>query len=99
LAVINLGLTPFLYWSSQVPSNKFFFMMVVILAVCALLFLGSVNLVLQRLGAMLPDEALRLDTKQFTGLNLNLLLVVFVLSAIYFGLHVSPPFTADLLAT
>ena len=99
LAIINLGLTPFLYWSNQVPSNKFFFMMVVLLAVTAMLFLGSLNLVLQRLGAMLPDEALRLDTKQFTGVNLNLLLVVFVLSAIYFGLHVSPSFTADLLSS
>ena len=53
----------------------------------ALLFLGSLNLVLQRLGAMLPDEALRLETKQFTALNLNLLFVTFVLAALYFGLR------------
>jgi hypothetical protein len=47
--------------------------MVLLLALCGLLFLGSLNQVLQRLGAMLPDEALRLEIKQFTALNLNLL--------------------------
>ena len=55
--------------------------MVLLLAMSALLFLGSVNLVLRRLGAMLPDEALRLETRQFTALNLNLLFATFVLAS------------------
>jgi hypothetical protein len=32
---------------------------------------------------MLPDEGLRLETRQFTALNLNLIWITFVLCAIY----------------
>jgi hypothetical protein len=83
LAVINFGLSPFLYWWSRIPTHLFFLVMVVVLALSGLLFLANVNLVLRRLGAMLPDEALRLEIKQFTTLNLNLLgfLLVAVLGA------------------
>ena len=94
LSLLNLGLSPFLYWWNKVPANTFFLAMVLLMAISALLFLGSVNLVLRRLGAMLPDEALRLETRQFTALNLNLLLVTFVLALLYVGagqFH-SPPF-------
>ena len=80
LSLINLGLSPFLYWSGQVPGNGFFFLMVLLLALCGLLFLGSLNHVLQRLGAMLPDEALRQEIKQFTALNLNLLAAMLALT-------------------
>ena len=76
-ALINFGLSPFLYWWNQVPDKPFFLTMVLLLAVSALLFLGSLNLVLRRLGAMLPDETLRLETRQFTALNLNLLFATF----------------------
>jgi uncharacterized membrane protein YagU involved in acid resistance len=64
--------------------------MVLLLAMSALLFLGSLNLVLRRLGAMLPDEALRLETRQFTALNLNLLFATFVLALLYVGLGQFP---------
>ena len=60
--------------------------MVLLLALSGLLFLSSLNVVLQRLGAMLPDEALRLEIRQFTALNLRLLLATFVLTALYLGL-------------
>ena len=83
LSLINLGLSPFLYWWNKVPTNGFFLVMVILITVSGLLFLASLNLVLQRLGAMLPDEALRLETRQFTGLNLNLIGATFVLCAIY----------------
>src|SRR5579859_8113453 len=59
LSLINLGLSPFLYWWNKVPTNGFFLVMVILITVSGLLFLASLNLVLQRLGAMLPDEALR----------------------------------------
>src|SRR5438034_403282 len=52
----------------------------------ALFCIGSLNLVLQRLGAMLPDETLRLETKQFTAWNLNLLSAVFVLTLAHLAL-------------
>jgi hypothetical protein len=76
--LINLGLCPFLYWWNKLPGNPLFLSMVLILAFSSVLFLSSVNVVLQRLGAMLPDEGLRL--------NLRLLIFTFVLALIYVGL-------------
>jgi hypothetical protein len=102
LALINFGLSPFLYWSSRVPANAFFFAMVLLMAGSGLLFLGGLNVVLQRLGAMLPDEALRLETKQFTFLNLNLLLATFVVGGAYLALsrwQHSPLYVQSVLAT
>jgi len=83
LGLINFGLCPFLFWWNRVPTNPFFLAMVIAMMITALLFLGSLNLVLQRLGAMLPDEALRVETKQFTALNLNLLGATLVLGCCY----------------
>jgi hypothetical protein len=83
LALMNFGLSPFLYWWNRLPGNLFFLAMVLLLALSGLLFLSSLNLVLQRLGAMLPDEALRLEIRQFTALNLRLLLATFLLAALY----------------
>jgi hypothetical protein len=60
--------------------------MVLLLTLSGLLFAGSLNQVLQRLGAMLPDEGLRMEIKQFTALNLNLLLSTFLLCILYIGL-------------
>jgi hypothetical protein len=102
LALINFGLSPFLYWSSRVPGNAFFFAMVLLMAGTGLLFLGGLNVVLQRLGAMLPDEALRLETKQFTFLNLNLLLATFIVGGAYLALsrwQHSPLYVQSALAT
>jgi hypothetical protein len=86
LSLINLGLSPFLYWWNRVPASLFFLIMVVLLMITGLLFLGSLNIVLQRLGAMLPDEGLRQETKQFTALNLNLVGATFVLCVTYLAL-------------
>jgi hypothetical protein len=86
LSLINTGLSPFLYWWNRVPSNLFFTVMLAVIAVTGVLFLGSLNIVLQRLAAMLPDESLRLETKQFTAVNLNLVWATFVLCALYLGL-------------
>jgi hypothetical protein len=74
-SLINFGLSPFTYWWNRLPANTFFLAMV---------------LVLRRLGAMLPDEALRLETRQFTALNLNLLFATFVLALLYVGLGQFP---------
>jgi len=82
LSLINLGLSPFLYWSNRVPGNTFFLAMVIVMTFSGVLFMVALNLTLQRLGAMLPDESLRLDIKQFTAVNLNLLGVIFVLALI-----------------
>jgi hypothetical protein len=73
-ALVNLWLSPFLYWWNRLPGQPFFGVVLEILAVSALLFLIFLNLALKRLGAMLPDEALRHEIRQFTLLNSGLLL-------------------------
>jgi hypothetical protein len=78
--------SPFLFWWSRDPENQFFLGMVIALAISGLLFLAFLNIILQRLGAMLPDEALRLETKQFTSWNMNILAALFVLAAMHFAI-------------
>ena len=85
LSLIDFGLSPFLYWSSQVPANPFF-LDGVLMAVRRCCFWRSLNQFLQRLGAMLPDEALRLEIKQFTALNLKILWVTLLFGAAYLAL-------------
>jgi len=72
-AVINLGLSPFVFWWYRHPESRFFFGSVAILIIGAWMFLFSLNTVLLRLGAMLPDETLRYETRQFTSVNQMLL--------------------------
>jgi hypothetical protein len=90
LALINFGLSPFLYWWSRVPESFFFTLMVCILAVSALLFLFTLNQVLLRLGAMLPDETLRSETQQYTAVNQYLLGALFLIAVLYVALKQTP---------
>ena len=89
-ALVNFGLCPFLYWWNRMPSHPFFTIVISVLALSGLLFLFNLNLVLARLGAMLPDETLRHETKQFTTLNRALLVAMLFLVAIYFVLMRAP---------
>jgi hypothetical protein len=86
LAVINAGLAPFLFWWHRFPAIPFYVVCVVVLAFSLLLLLMQVNHVLRRLCAMLPDEALRVETNMFTTLNLALFLAAFVGLAAGLGL-------------
>ncbi len=88
--LINLGLSPFLYWWNKVPASTFFLAAVLFMALSGLAFLASLNVVLRRLGAMLPDEALRVETRQFTALNLNLLAATLLLALVYVALGQFP---------
>lgn len=83
LALVNFGLCPFLYWFNRMPGHPFFLVVVAILVLSSLLFLFNLNLVLARLGAMLPDETLRQETRQFTALNRGLLAGMLLLAAIF----------------
>jgi hypothetical protein len=83
LAVINLGLCPFVYWHNRLPGETLFTYAVLLLGLSGVVFLFDLNLVLKRLAAMLPDETLRQETRQFTALN-RWLLVVFLFLAIGF---------------
>lgn len=84
LALINVGLCPFLYWQNKMPREFFFNAMIFLLIISSLLFLLSLNVVLKRLGAMLPDETLQQETRQFTLINrwLLVLWLVFVVAAV-----------------
>jgi hypothetical protein len=86
LALINLGLSPFIYWHNRLPGETFFTYTVSLLELTAVLFLFNLNLVLKRLAAMLPDETLRQETRQFTALNRWLLVVLLFFSLALLGL-------------
>jgi hypothetical protein len=69
LGLVNLGLCPFLYWFNRMPEQPFFHAVILVFVLSALLFLFNLNVVLKQLGAMLPDETLRHETRQFTLVN------------------------------
>jgi len=81
LALINLGLCPFIYWHNRAPDVSYFNYAVILLELSAILFLFNLNLMLKRLAAMLPDETLRHETRQFTALNCWLLVILLFVSA------------------
>lgn len=88
IALVNFGLCPFLYWWNKVPDDPFFSTVVALLVLSGLLFLFNLNLVIARLGEMLPDETLRQETRQFTVLNRTLIVAVVLLaSACVFALR------------
>ena len=88
LALVNLGLSPFIYFWSRLPDEPLYIIMVLALAVSGLLFLASLNTVLCRLTAMLPDEGLRQETRYFTLINRYLVLAILLLGvAFYVLLH------------
>ena len=83
LGLVNFGLCPFLYWQNKMPAQPFFNAAVLVLALSALLFLFNLNVVLKQLGAMLPDETLRHETRLFTAFNRWLLVVLLLLGTAY----------------
>jgi hypothetical protein len=82
LALVVLGLCPFIYWHNKMPGQFYFSAAVMVLAVAAVLLLFNLNLVLHRLGAMLPDETLRSETRQFTAFNRWVLVGLLFLSIV-----------------
>lgn len=97
IGLVNFFLCPFLYWWNKVPDQPFFTLVVVLLALSGLLFLFNLNLVLARLGEMLPDETLRQETRQFTAINRGLLVALVLLTAAYIFLLQMPDLPAPLL--
>lgn len=67
--LVNLGLSPFLYWFSRMPEQPYFRNALFVLVLSAFIFVFNLNVVLKQLGLMLPDENLRQETRQFTALN------------------------------
>ena len=97
LALINFGLSPFLYWWNKLPDNPFFSAVVAFMAVTALVFLFNLNLVIVRLGDMLPDETLRHEARQFTQLNRVLLIALAIIVAVFVFLNQMPNLPPPLL--
>jgi len=95
LALVLLGLCPFIYWHNKLPDEVFFTDAVFVLELAAVLFLFNLNLVLRRLGAMLPDETLRSETRQFTAFNrwllVGLIFFAIAVAALVQWPHPSPP--------
>jgi hypothetical protein len=88
-ALINCGLSPFIFWWNRLPNNMFFSLTLGLMILSGVLFVFSLNLVLQRLGDMLPDQALRQEMRQFTVLNRSLLaFLLFLTTAYIFLMHV-----------
>jgi len=75
-ALLNLGLSPFLYWHRRFADVSFFSYSVGLMAFSGIAFLFSLNALMRRLAAMLPDETLRMETAVFTTLNSTLLILL-----------------------
>lgn len=86
LALVNCGLSPFLYWRNQLPDEPFFNQVLLLALISGVLFLSSLNVTLGRLTAMLPDETLRGQTRSFTRWNRGWLLSGLVLTLGWLGL-------------
>jgi hypothetical protein len=100
VALVNLGLSPFLFFWSKVPNSAFFAVIVEMLFLTLLAFLFLLNSVLARLAAMLPDETLRGEARVFTKLNQTILLIITPLLPCYFllrGAATLPRFIVDLM--
>lgn len=87
LALILFLLSPFYYWSGRIPGNEFYGLVLNLLIVIGLVFLYSLNPLLRRLVAMLPDETLRHETRAFTSWNVILLVLALGLMAALFALN------------
>jgi hypothetical protein len=86
VALVNLGLSPFVFWYNRLPTHPFYEAALFFLLIMGLIFLFTLNHVLQRLAAMLPDETLRLETRVFGNLNITLLSAILILFILFYVL-------------
>ena len=97
LGLFNLGLSPFLHWYHRAPDELGFANAVWLLALVFVFYLMSLNKMLSRLAAMLPDETLRVESKLFSRMNCVLLAVASIGFGVNFGvmyltsLNIEPP--------
>ena len=91
LGLVNFGLCPFLYWHNKMPAGSLLQHGGLRAGVCRpCCFLFNLNVVLKQLGAMLPDETLRQETRQFTVLNRWLLVALLLFATAYIVLLNDP---------
>ena len=97
LGLILLALAPLPVWWSRAPVETFFAQGMVVLVFAGLVFLVSLNDVLRRLSAMLPDETLRSETRFFTRLNTGLLTALMTGVALWLLFRLFPPVSPGLI--
>ncbi len=95
-AVINLGLSPFLYWWTRLPTISHFYWSVMTFTVTSFTFLYILNKLLLSLTEQLPDEVLRADVQFFSRFNGVLIFSVLFLVILYcvaaeVAQNISPP--------
>ncbi|MBL9138191.1 MAG: hypothetical protein JNK85_20145 [Verrucomicrobiales bacterium] len=89
LALLLVGLSPFLFFWSRTPGADFFGRAVVVLLGAAFAFVVALMRVLVRLSAILPDETARSDARLFQGLA-TYVVVVLVGAAVTLFVRLSP---------
>lgn len=96
LALLVVGLSPFLFLWSRMPSMDFFARAVALLLAVALVFLVALLDTLERLAAMMPDDTVRGDASLFRGLTAY---VVTVLAGVSLTLYwrISPGHLSEFL--
>lgn len=91
LALLILGLAPFLYLWSRMPRIEFFSRAVLLLVVLSLGFLVALTRMLSRLAAMLPDDTVQSDARLFHSLATYVIaILVSVGGTLYFRLSPIP---------
>lgn len=83
LAIMNIWLSPFLYFRVRLPHIPHYDLAVDVLYLSSLLFLYNYNLVLFRLTFMLPDENLRSDAKMLARWSRAILGIAVLVSLAY----------------
>jgi hypothetical protein len=76
LALIMVGLSPFLFLWSRAPAYPFYARAVLLLVCAAFGFVVALTRVLMRLSAILPDEVARADARLFHTLSTYVVLVL-----------------------
>ncbi len=97
LAVMMLGLAPFLFLWTRLPNEEFYSRAVVVLLAVSFGFLMALMRALRRLSAMLPDPTAESDARMFEGLS-NYVVVVLLGSAVLIYVRLSPIALAEFLA-
>lgn len=82
-AMINLSLSPFLYWWTRLPAVTHFYWSVMMFTLTSFTFLYLLNKLLFLLAEELPDEVLRADVQFFSRFNSMLIFSVLFLVVLY----------------
>jgi hypothetical protein len=86
LALVNLGLAPFVYFWNARPQNVYFAYAVGLLALSAIVFLFTLNQLLRELVKLVPDHGLQPEVQWLSSLNSALLVGMVLFLGLYLGL-------------